>query len=274
MRLHIREFTVFVKLTVYTLLLAIGAGWIGDSLASMIPVSAPQADVMPSIPLVPLLLGFLAFISGAAGLYCARGTFLPVRVLSKNPRFPKKKVLILMVSSPNFSFHDEFSTISRNQNTIRLSHILQQDIEPSDMAWNWQQILRAISPHLPGLETIWLLGSSGNRGSFAHLRVCGEFLKTYPEIQTCTIRLYPDALDFENIDALREAFDNILTEEKQRWNREESDIVIDATGGPKTASIAAALFTTHHPELTFQYITNAGIPLHINVTACQPGDIG
>ncbi|MBI5780573.1 MAG: hypothetical protein HZA65_02745 [Rhodocyclales bacterium] len=69
---------------------------------------------------------------------------------------------------------------------------------------------------------------------------------------------------------------NDLVNEAKEDGYQEKDIMIDITGGQKTASVAGALVTLHHSELEFQYVgTNAPyVTKSFNAILAERGEPG
>lgn len=61
-------------------------------------------------------------------------------------------------------------------------------------------------------------------------------------------------IEFEDLQALYDNFNEIIQKVTTELGLAQNDIMIDVTGGTKTASIAAALVTLHHPPIEFQYV--------------------
>lgn len=125
--------------------------------------------------------------------------------------------------------------------------------------WNWQQQLRTLALHLPRLERVYLIGSSGTGGSHAHLETFARLIRCYcgpvPVV-------WDDGIDFEDIEAIYKRALKFIIEAEQGTTGDgrrfrQDDIIIDATGGTKTASIAAGLVTLHN-RVKFQYVNNSG----------------
>ena len=142
---------------------------------------------------------------------------------------------------------------------IQLSDDLQQDIDALDNSgnrWNWQQIMRAIQPHIDPekrLRRLHLIGSAD--GSFKHLDSCKKWLKGYlPEV---VITRDESGVDFGDFDAMVRRIQETMDKQKKGGKGEvkftDEDIVIDVTGGTTTASIAGAS-TTLNTKVTFQYV--------------------
>lgn len=162
----------------------------------------------------------------------------------------------------------------------RLNQII--DRCPTDEPWRWQQNLRAIQPHLkpenpgeaPPLRYIYLIGSHGANGSFPRLPQFVKFLKdVLPDSvdiriafahSTPTSELTPEAAlklaedpkcapDFTSFDELIEFIENLVNRILAKDNMKHSDIVVDISGGQKTASVAGAA-ATMKSNLIIQYI--------------------
>jgi hypothetical protein len=135
---------------------------------------------------------------------------------------------------------------------------LAHDIEAlQGSEWSWQQLLRAVHRYAPrsGLKIV-LVGSKttgGNdRGSHEQLAaLCKPFLERYPELRGTTVEVLPQALDFEEFNAVKDAIRACIRDECRRV--EETNVFVDITGGQKVASAAAAaatIGTSGH----FQYV--------------------
>lgn len=264
-------------LAVPVLLMATGGGWVGDSIVDLILGDGRRTGVL----LVVLLAGLLVFLGGAYWIYYMRKDFLPARILARTNLIPPRKAMISMVSTPNFEFIDMPARsdgkvrirMNRTKEELTLSGDLEIDTAETDIQWNWQQLLRAIKPHVNTLKRIHLIGSSGTRGSHASLAVCAELLRQYLNDEI-TVTMEAEGVELDDIDALirriREAIGKL-----KKDHYFDSDIMIDSTGGPKTASIASALVTLSSPRLHFQYVSmHDQRPLAFNVVAEQQGDVG
>ncbi len=130
--------------------------------------------------------------------------------------------------------------------------------------FSWQQTLRAVHHHHKDgkLQKLLLIGSHGTAGSGSpgKLRLARDFFAHhFPGVEIMTPGIEdPDQFspDFENLDATCAA----LTKGIVQCGAEGGDIIIDITGGQKTASIAATLVTLDRAGLMFQYVgTGASI---------------
>ena len=138
--------------------------------------------------------------------------------------------------------------------------VLSEDIEkvcdpkPEVKNFKWQQNLRAARHHKERLKAIYLVGSAGVKGSGSPesrkvaLRLFGGY---FPGVQ---VEMPLDgAPDFEDLEGTCKALLQVVEMAKDAGYR-ESDIVVDITGGQKTASVAAALVTLDRPDVVFQYM--------------------
>ncbi len=151
--------------------------------------------------------------------------------------------------------------------------------------WPWQQILRGLRPHLeygaegsPQLQRIFLIGSTGEKGSFQALPRLRRFLKDvlgksidvriaaagiedtshFTDEKAHALMNEPEfAIDFEDFSALVPFFEKTLNRIASRYGTPFDQIMIDATGGLKTTSIAAAAITLKS-RVRFQYVRTAG----------------
>jgi len=200
----------------------------------------------------------VVFMGTSIFLYHNRQAFSLARSLSRHLCEPHA-VLILLVSptrptlaqtAPRFPL---YITDDRG-NSVELTGIsLADDIKALDaIMWNWQQLLRAIVPHVHDatLQRLHLIGSPGVGGSFEQLPLCQQVLARYlPQVQIVPERA---PVDFEDFNALVRCMQRIIQDEKRR-GMSERDIIIDVTGGIKTASIAGASIT-FNSQVMFQYV--------------------
>jgi hypothetical protein len=130
---------------------------------------------------------------------------------------------------------------------------------------NWQQMLRAVSPHTGNLKTLWLIGSpavSGpapdmanagdpalfHHGSHIYLELAKKFLTPY--LGNTSIHL-SEPVDFEDNKVLETYLrENVLP---RHGEIPAQKIAVDITGGIKTASCVACLITVNG-EAVFQYV--------------------
>jgi hypothetical protein len=120
--------------------------------------------------------------------------------------------------------------------------------------WNWWPAIRALRAHFGMLERVVLLGSRDmdySPGSTGELDLMEQLVKFYfPHLKKITVK---KDLPFEKLDELYESIKEVL-DELQAEGYLLNDIVIDATAGQKTTSIAAALATLANKYIAFQYV--------------------
>jgi hypothetical protein len=124
---------------------------------------------------------------------------------------------------------------------------------------SWQQIARAVRAHLAGVDSprlgkLILIGSRdrNNRGSVQKLPQAVEIFKHLLAPHGVVVEAFAgNAPDFEELEDVTRA----LQRAYEQAGAKPGQIVIDVTGGQKTASIAAAMFTLDKPDLVFQYVS-------------------
>ena len=245
------------------LLVLISGSWIADGLKGEVLFS-DWSDFFAN-RVWGLSMAFGVFLVASGLLYRLRRAFANIQSLSWHKCDPHKS-LILLVSTPTSEtrLDDSPRTLHfRDGEKIKLSDNLDRDIEALDdlskknpsYRWNWQQMMRAIRPHIAPekrLLRLHLIGSTGD-GSFGHLDSCRNWLRAYlPEVE---ITRDESGVNFGDFNAMvrriQETIDKQKKEGKVKFTDE--DIVIDVTGGTTTASIAGAS-TTLNTKVTFQYV--------------------
>lgn len=197
-------------------------------------------------------------IVSAIVLFGILPTYLPIRSLGSAHRPKGSRVLIIPLSPPS---------------SEALSELKGQDIKADIITLgghNFAQVLRGIEPHLTEASLIWLIGSPDpkssdsadqKKGSFIYLDQFKAALARY--LPNVKIVCEPAPVDFEDVDqlyrTLNRIVDTIVLHKRDRENKtyNEQDIMIDATGGMKTTSIAAAMVTLHN-KTSFQYVQTSG----------------
>lgn len=212
---------------------------------------------------IALVTAFLC----AVWLYQKIPAELPLRSLSRPAKPEPHQVLIILMSTPVPACRLENDDLlflgpaGNETHRTRLSGDLDQDIQTLNAAprWNWQQQLRALALHCPRLERVYLIGSCGDKGSHHFHESFRDIVHRYGG--DIPVLWQPEGVDFEDIEAVyRRALCHILqaeTPDKSGACYPQEEIMIDATGGLKTASIAAGLVTLHN-RVRFQYVNNAG----------------
>jgi hypothetical protein len=196
--------------------------------------------------------------------------------------------LILSLTAPNTKIVDMPSpfkfplTLSdKKGNTATLNGTdLKGDINELNKLdyWNWQQVMRGIEPHA-NLKYVYIIGSKDSakmQGSSRFLKEAELLINQYHP--KASIQCLNTPVDFEDFDELVNALEEAIRFLKEH-GAQEKDIIIDVTGGQKTASIAGAVVTLTR-ETTFQYVrTNPKYNdvrdvLAYDVAAIQPPQAG
>lgn len=243
----------------------VAIGWLGDGLKGECLFGPVLGDCGGGLDVAWRNLAVLLTSGGVfLTLYLLARNMLPVRVLRQAAEIRPRRVVLMPLSSlkpyPECGPPGQIS-IQINSRQIIFTGDLAADIEAlQGLQWNGQQILRALRPHWEAgtLERVILLGSKGKDGSFEMARgVIRDWLGRYLGVEH--VEIHPKEVEFEDLQTLKDTFDELVQNLVQRGYRER-DIVIDATGGPKTASIATALATLERPELEFQYVETRNNP--------------
>lgn len=149
---------------------------------------------------------------------------------------------------------------AKSGNEVVFTGDLANDIDAfNKLGWRWngQQFLRGLEPHVAAgaLTDLVLIGSSGKFASHAGLEVTKQMAGIYSR---ASVHLHPEVIDFEDIQALQQVFDGWIKTFHER-GVPEREILLDATGGQKTTSIAAALTTLRWSQVEFQYVKSKDV---------------
>lgn len=267
-------------------------GWLGDAVGGICIWErwlGPCADgwAVGKRSVVALLL-FLALSTLSAWL---AHEFLPVLHFSQNSRTQPRKVLIVPLSTftilpvrnaqQRWQLEVKGSAQSPEPTVVELSNDLAQDLarleaNEGTKKWNGMQFLRGLCPHVCGgvLEQLYLIGSKGSQGSSAQLETVRAWVQSYTAAQVHAVR----DVDFHSVKTLQAELEKIIRSLLDGKQYRESDIMIDTTGGTKTASIAAAFASLEWRGVEFQYVqtgdggagTTAPEVLSYNVVAGRP----
>jgi hypothetical protein len=231
---------------------AVQGAYIGNGWFQFYGSKPPFWWVAWSIPASCSLFGLFLY-----KLYVHRSEFQYVRSLRQQVCGRGYKGVIFLLSSPfgkevTVTFNDEPFGVKVGDTTLP-SGDLSADIQSLDRCrWSWQQFLRGIRPHINTLEMVYLVGSSGESGSFQSLGHAANLLASYK--YDVKIELHPEPVDFENFVNLQKAImrgADLMIKGDLRIH--EEDVIIDVTGGQKTTSIAGAAVTLSK-SVAFQYV--------------------
>lgn len=204
--------------------------------------------------------------------------------------------LVLQLSLPRTPMAitaDGLLAFGANREVILPGRNIQEDIKllnhfrpPNNC--NWQQILRAIAPHVSSLKSVWIIGSSGDwdgksdseivdvvpplsAGSFVFRELAAKLIAPYLSNAGAAIYLCAphnqEPLMFQNYDHVRQAITSAIEEIEHTFPHggHQHNILVDTTGGQKLISIAGASIT-YKRRVMFQYVdtdTTQGCPVHL-----------
>ncbi|GJL77001.1 hypothetical protein [Nitrosomonas sp.] len=271
----------FIKITILTLTAVISAGWFGDALkGDCLFTQIHSINTCGKAGyFLSLIFSFLIFIVFTGFLYITSQQLF-YRNLKWVEGVRPHRVLIIAVSALKTRLDEKDGDIylcggeKIKEKRIKLTGNISQDIEAFtqiDFTVNTQQFLRAVKPHIENhiLERVFLIGSEGAEGSAKKFQEVKKILLLYKnnlEIETYGNEV--NGIRFEDVEELCEAYENLIKQAKDK-NYTENDIILDVTGGQKTASIAAAMTTFRHRNLKFQYVetgeNNAVLTFNIEI---------
>lgn len=233
----------YTKLTVPLLLLLIAGGWLPDG--------------MRELDWWSLGWGAAFFILGTVIAYHLRREYLSIHAaMSRQPR--PHRVLIMPISSISGKLEkrgDSYYWQAAGKGEVKLESSLgeftKQDLKSNNLPW--QQTLRGIEAHSKRLKRVYLIGSAGETGSHNNISDCSNLIMHY--CSEVKVTPWKNAIDFEDIELLCKSLTAAIKDAAIEYS--EHEIMIDATGGQKTTSIAAALVTINNAALEFQYVSTS-----------------
>jgi hypothetical protein len=259
-------FWVFLFLLVPLAIIPILASWVGDIAKDYLVGKA-----LSCIDRGLFWAGIVGLLVLATGLVWKGRKLLPARVIEQTPSFEQRRVVIALLSPCNNLEPDDkggWQMLDKSGKTLwstagkTLDELVRKDTILPGLTW--QQTLRAANYHRTRFEKLVLVGSRGGSGTKKQLAVAEKFFSTFfpGKVVIFGSPAQPGddyderwQADFEDLSGLSNLLRNILRElHKDTAHYTDRDIIIDCTGGQKTASIAAALVTLHRPDLMFQYV--------------------
>jgi len=134
------------------------------------------------------------------------------------------------------------------------------DLLDKSAFWKWTPVLRGIDPHMRELKRIYLLGSEGEKGSFAQLPILKNFLLAYlvpGKSATATgadhmVVIWPERMDFEDFEDVHKNLED-LHDQLEEEGIKDNELCVDITGGQKPNSAAAGLFSVKS-DIVIQYV--------------------
>uniref|UniRef100_A0A7V4TZV3 Uncharacterized protein n=1 Tax=Candidatus Caldatribacterium saccharofermentans TaxID=1454753 RepID=A0A7V4TZV3_9BACT len=239
-------------------IMAAVAAAISGGLSTEAIASALKGEAFFDTPVAVLF--FAVFLLAFWWLYRERRTFLATRLYWHE--VDPHRALIVLLTLPNIipqKTNGSFPWVLEKGDTKVILKGESLENEANDpnlekLRWNWQQLMRGILPHVGTLRVVYLLGSDGSgSGSFRYLDDAEGLIKQYlPEV---SVRRFGRPVDFEgDFEGLVDCLNQCVQEIQWEYRIHEKDIVIDVTGGQKTASIAGAMVTLN-TRVTFQYVS-------------------
>jgi hypothetical protein len=263
----------YVKITLSTLAAISSSSWISDGLkGDCLFLYIWNMNSCGFGETIPSILVSLAIFIVSTWFLVTEGQKLFYINLNQVSEIKPHPVLIIAVSTLNTKLIKKSDGIYIYMNDqkrlltffrkkyIKLSNSIDKDIEAfnaHNFKANTQQLLRAVRPHLKNntLKKVFLIGSTGENGSYQMLKDVECLLHHYDPtlVFPCKDK---SGIRFDDVDALRDRYEMLVQEAKK--NYAEDDIILDVTGGQKTASIAAAMTTFRYRKLKFQYVDTGG----------------
>lgn len=252
--------TVCLTLAVIPIL----AGWVGDVSKNWLKGEELKAAEYWLFAIGAILLPLLAFIVVRYGR-----KLMPARIVKQEDDPVARRVVIALLSPCENLRHVEgvgWQVADRTGKAVALSGLSLDALVAKDRGlpqWTWQQTLRAAHFHHARMERLVLIGSLDGSGTEEQLDLANRYFSDlfpnkvevlgWPPNGVAGVHTQP--VDFENLGdlmaQLRGVVSRLLNSSSSYL---EEDIVIDCTGGFKTASIAAAMVTLDRPNLAFQYV--------------------
>jgi len=259
------EFRLALKYAVAALLFILATSWLADEIRDRLTDGShvPPWLIYVLISLFLITSIYMLFISGKERRM--------VHLLKRGTLSEAHKVLITLVSSQTATFdrQDGLLRVTLDGKQVTLSGDLELDNQTITATfgerWNWQQLLHMISRHRGEMQKLFLVLSSGARGSNRQQADCVEFLRLYLPDVDIVMASGSNGIDFDDTHAVFTTVTRCIDEAVQQGFA-AGDILVDVTGGTKPASVGAAFATLQHTEVEFQYINNQGTPLSFNTT--------
>ena len=236
------------------------SGWVGDGLEGSTLFFSNEADYLPHKRCIIIGLIFLwialAFVLDWLVLY-----LLPLRTLSQKRQAEPHKVLItplsvseegVMLNSIELRADGYWLVFDRCE--ARCADGLDKLFTTFETTrYSVMPLLRSLKRHVINgtLKEVHFLVSPKSAKFADKLKLALE-----PCIQGVAIKIYSPALDFEDVDEVYHALDELVGRIIDGGYKER-DIIVDLTGGQKPTSVALALYTLHR-DIVCQYVQTGG----------------
>ncbi|MCG5531165.1 hypothetical protein LRD18_09835 [Halorhodospira halochloris] len=178
---------------------------------------------------------------------------IPPSMHATDEQNPKPRRVLILLLSPHTNDPRAVEEVLRDQLPVPLEP--DTDLAPvNETLKSWRMPLEALRTHLPRLERVVVIYSSGAGGShkqFADFKRLVEYLLEGANRSVTVEGLdsYSQELahgcDFEDVGAVWQAVESVWRGliDRQGLRLQQHDVIVDITGGTKKASVAAALFT-------------------------------
>lgn len=162
-------------------------------------------------------------------------------------RYTQQKAVKLNIKSDTIIPH---AGVTLFLSTVRPEHIerlIKKDWSVLEAErFPWKPCQRGLELHKGKLKEVWVVCSLQSSKQFAHFKAM--FQELYPDVHF--VRL--DIESFEDISALVETLEDVFA--NLPHDIDETDVVIDITGGQKPASIAGMMVSLVNANRQVQYV--------------------
>jgi hypothetical protein len=265
-----RRFNAKISLWICILLAAIIGGATADNLQAILE-SLVQAPKVSGLPLIVYLLFFLCFSTLVRMSYDEPSRSL-IDIRTAEPEGRPDLILFLSEISHLGDFPDGSPSWLSGGNRIIDQDLdsLAEEKSRNRRPWAWEQLLRAINHHLikQRLKSVTVVASEK---SVKQAHLFAGVIAEYPALAPIDFRIFlkdgeheprlakldrhayeSGGWSFEDFTELSEAMHRLL-KRLQREGVQESDLMIDFTGGKKVASVVAAAMTFNR-SVNAQYV--------------------
>lgn len=229
---------------IYAAIVLITIAWLPDGISDLIDYDWSGSDWLHSSYKFLVSVSILVFL----GLQIQRvkGDSERLEVVKKSPQQVKALGIFL-------------STVGRDLESTQKERIrIEAALNKSDFSTSvflekpWEMPLKAIEYHKQRLEVLYVFTSSGEMGSTGLLNLFSKVVKRlYPALLIRSV--IQDGINFEDVKQVFTVVESFYTRSKID-GYQESDIIVDVTGGQKPNSIGASIATLITGR-KFQYIS-------------------
>ncbi len=251
-------------------LVALSAGWAGDAVQDTVNVWFSGTMGVLSLS---RCLYISIFLGSVILLFRQRDAFFRPRTrYLRNETPEKRRHLILFLSNLNT---DKGKFNNGVPDGLTLSNGLNADIKRMEVLkdkkprlyWSWEMPLRGLRHHFGVLQSLTIICSQRSIGQVHwFLNICKRYdplkdityfllVKSPTELISSPFGALDSARgwDFESFDELSDAMWTLTRKLKKQHGIEESEIMIDFTGGQKVTSVVAAAITFNR-KIKGQYV--------------------